>query len=203
MPENVKRAYFNRLAADWDKLPSMEDAAAKVQRYVMQSAVRSGRRVLDVGCGTGILLAAVLERLPGVECVVELDFALEMLQRNARKFPDPRVRRVCADAMRLPAASGSFDLVLCFGILPHLKDGRAALEELLRVLRPGGALSVGHLAGSRELNAFHGSLDGPVSGDVLAASDVLARALTDCGAVRIETEEDPGWYFVRAEKPAA
>jgi ubiquinone/menaquinone biosynthesis C-methylase UbiE len=202
MPENVKQAYFNRLAVEWDQLPSMEGAEAKVRRYVAQSAVRSPRHVLDVGCGTGILLPAVLESLPGVESVVELDFALEMLHENARKFPDQRVRRVCADAMRLPAASGSFDLVLCFGILPHLEDGRAALQELLRVLRPGGALSVGHLAGSRELNAFHGSLSGPVSGDALPASDALAHALTGGGAVHVQTEEDPGWYFVRAEKPS-
>jgi ubiquinone/menaquinone biosynthesis C-methylase UbiE len=200
--KNAKRTYFNGLAPNWDNLPSMEDAPAKVRRYVAGSAVRAPRRVLDVGCGTGILLPSVLEQIPGVECVLELDFALEMLQQNARKFPDQRVRRVCADAMRLPAASGSFDLVLCFGILPHLEDGQAALNELLRVLRPGGVLSVGHLAGSRELNAFHGSLNGPVSRDVLPASEMLARALTGSGAVQIHTEEDPGWYFVRAEKPA-
>ena len=200
--KNANRTYFNGLAPNWDSLPSMEGAAEKVRRYVAGSAVRAPRRVLDVGCGTGILLPSVLEQIPGVECVVELDFALEMLQQNSRKFPDQRVRRVCADVMRLPAAAGSFDLVLCFGILPHLEDGQAALTELLRVLRPGGVLSVGHLAGSRELNAFHGSLAGPVSHDVLPASDILARALTDSGAVQIHTEEDPGWYFVRAEKPA-
>ncbi|HSW49261.1 MAG TPA: methyltransferase domain-containing protein, partial [Bryobacteraceae bacterium] len=101
----------------------------------------------------------------------------------------------------LPARSESFDLVLCFGILPHLEDSQEALKELLRVLRPGGALSVGHLAGSRELNAFHGSLNGPVAGDVLPESGALARALAVAGAVQIQTEEDLGWYFVRAERP--
>jgi ubiquinone/menaquinone biosynthesis C-methylase UbiE len=199
--KNAKRTYFNGLAPNWDGLPSMEGASEKVWRFVAQSVDPRSRRVLDVGCGTGILVAALLEKAPEVVCVVELDFALEMLRQNSRKFQDPRVGRVCADAMRLPAASGSFDLVLCFGILPHLEDSRVAVAELLRVLRPGGALSVGHLAGSRELNAFHGSLDGPVSGDVLPESGALAHALADAGAVRIQTEEDPGWYFVRAERP--
>ena len=64
-----------------------------------------------------------MNSFPGAECVVEVDFAVEMLRENARKFADRRVSRVCADALRLPAASGAFDLVLCFGILPHLGDG--------------------------------------------------------------------------------
>ncbi|MCC7175663.1 MAG: class I SAM-dependent methyltransferase [Bryobacterales bacterium] len=203
MPESDKKRYFNGLAADWDNLPRMDGSDEKVRRYVAQSAAGAPSRILDVGCGTGILLAALLERLPEVECVVEVDFAIEMLRQNAYNLSDRRVSRVCADALRLPAASGSFDLVLCFGILPHLSDGAAALAEFLRVLQPGGALTVGHLAGSKELNAFHGSLDGPVSKDVLLPSDELARALGKAGAVRIHAEEDPGWYFVRAEKPAA
>jgi ubiquinone/menaquinone biosynthesis C-methylase UbiE len=202
MPDEAKRTYFNGLAPEWDNLPSMDDAPGKVRRYVRQSAVGGARIILDVGCGTGILLAAILAECPDAALVVEMDFAIEMLKQNARKRADRRVRHVCADVSNLPAGPGSFDLVLCFGILPHLPDGSGALAEFLRVLKPGGVLSVGHLAGSRELNAFHGSLSGPVSGDVLPPSGVLARTLAESGAVHIQTEEDPGWYFVRAEKPA-
>ncbi len=202
MPDNVKRTYFNGLAAEWDNLPSMEDAPGKVRRYVRQSAVGRTRRVLDVGCGTGILLASILDECPGAALVVETDFAIEMLKQNARKQADERVGYLCADVSSLPANPDSFDLVLCFGILPHLPDWKGALAEFLRVLKPGGVLSVGHLAGSRELNAFHGSLSGPVSGDFLPPSEAMARTLAEVGAVHIQAEEDPGWYFVRAEKPA-
>lgn len=203
MSENPKREYFNQLAARWDNLPPREDAPAKVRRFVRRSAARPPRSVLDVGCGTGVLLPAILEIFPEAGCVVEADFALAMLQENARKLRRPGVHRVCADAALLPASGGRFDLVLCFGILPHLEDGRAALAEWLRVLRPGGALAVGHLAGSKELNQFHGSLDAPVSSDVLPDSRSLAAALAEAGAVNVTAEEDSGWYFVRAEKPAA
>jgi ubiquinone/menaquinone biosynthesis C-methylase UbiE len=202
MSENAKRDYFNGLAPRWDGIPRKEDATAKLRRFVRQSADRAPSAVLDVGCGTGVLLADILDAFPQVDCVVEADFALAMLQENGRKNRDQRVHRVCSDAMRLPVPSGTFDLVLCFGILPHLEDGRAALAELLRVVKPGGSLAVGHLAGSSELNAFHGSLDGPVSRDVLPDSESLARELAGAGAVRVSAEEDPGWYFVRAEKPA-
>jgi len=203
MSENPKREYFNQLAPRWDAIPPREEAPAKVRRFVRQSAAGPPQLVLDVGCGTGVLLPAILETFPQATCVIEADFALAMLQENARKVRQPVVHRVCADAAMLPVADGRFDLVLCFGILPHLADGRAALAEWLRVLKPGGAVAVGHLAGSKELNEFHGSLDAPVSSDVLPDSRSLARALVEAGAVNITAEEDAGWYFVRAEKPAA
>jgi ubiquinone/menaquinone biosynthesis C-methylase UbiE len=202
MADNAKRTYFNGLAAEWDNLPSMDDAPRKVRRYVRHSAAGAPRIILDAGCGTGILLGAILEECPGAALVVEADFAIEMLRQNARKLADPRVRRLCADVLSLPVPAGSFDLVLCFGILPHLPDARGALAEFLRVLKPGGVLSVGHLVGSRELNAFHGSLSGPVSGDFLPPSEALAHMLAEAGAVRVQAEENPDWYFVRAEKPA-
>ncbi len=200
MSETDKREYFNNLASSWDELPPMEGAEEKVRRFIGQCASRAPRRVLDVGCGTGLLLAEILRQWPEADCVVELDFALEMLRRNSLKFPDRRVARLCADAARLPLASGSFDVVLCFGILPHLPDQKAALRELIGALRPRGALAVGHLAGSRELNAFHSTLEGPVAGDFLPPGEVLGRMLKEVGAARVEVEEDPGWYFVRAEK---
>jgi ubiquinone/menaquinone biosynthesis C-methylase UbiE len=201
MQENDRQAYFNRLAADWDSFPKMGGSDEKVLRYVKQSTSGAPRRILDLGCGTGILLDALLDSASGLECVIELDFALDMLRANAKKFADKRVRRVCADALRLPVASSSFDLVLCFGILPHLEDQEEALAELLRVVRPGGAVTVGHLVGSRELNAFHGSLSGPVAGDLLAASAALAEKLSEAGAVHIQAEENADWYFLYAEKP--
>jgi len=200
MSEQTKRDYFNRMAPAWDGIPQREDAAAKVQRFVQRSATRPPRAVLDAGCGTGVLLPAILEAFPQAGCVVEADFALAMLRQNTRKAAGPRVHRVCADVARLPAPGGTFDLVLCFGILPHLEDVPAALAEWLRVLRPGGALAVGHLSGSRELNEFHGSMDAPVAHDVLPDSASLARALARAGAVNVTAEEDSGWYFVRAEK---
>ena len=203
MPASAKQTYFNGLAGVWDNLPSPEDGPAGVRRFVQRSSVSEPRLILDAGCGTGVLLAALLERYPNVGHVLEVDFAVDMLRENARKLPDPRASRVCADAMRLPVGAGRLDLVLCFGLLPHLEDIDAALAEFLRVLKPGGSLAVGHLMGSRELNAFHGSLEGPVSKDTLLPARELAERLVRLGAVAVSAEEDPAWFCVRAEKATA
>jgi len=131
---------------------------------------------------------------------VELDFAEDMLRENARKVPDRRVARLCADAQTLPFPDEHFDLVVCFGVLPHLVDLKAALEELLRVLRLSGGLAVGHLMGSVELNALHRSFEGPIANDTLPPAESLAQMLRQLKATVVSAEESPDWYFVQAAK---
>lgn len=198
-----KQRYFNELAPRWDDLPSPADADARVSEFVRRAALPGAKRILDVGCGTGILLPHLLRACPAAACVVELDLAEEMLEQNARKGAHPGVYRVCADLQSLPFTPESFDLVLCFSVLPHVGDLRSAVRELLRVLRPGGIFSVGHLMGSRELNAFHSGLGGPAAGDRLLPSQELAGLLEGLGAPVVVAEEKPDWYFVRARRTAS
>lgn len=199
MTTNDKRRYFNELAARWDALPAPEDAPAKVRAFVERAAARDARRILDVGSGTGVLLPALLETCPRA-VITELDLAEEMLRENAAKRSAPPIRWVCADGMRLPFRAASFDLVLCFGVLPHFADLTSALRELSRVLLPGGVLAVGHLMGSAELNAFHRSLGEPVAGDVLPSAAELSERLSGLGLAVSDAEDAPDGYFVRARK---
>jgi ubiquinone/menaquinone biosynthesis C-methylase UbiE len=167
----------------------------------VERAVRPGAcRILDVGCGTGILLPYLLKACRAATCLVELDFAEEMLRENSRKVADRRAWRVCADAQALPFRDEYFDLVLCFGVLPHLTDLESALAEQLRVLRPLGVISAGHIMGSQELNAFHRSLGEPICHDTLLPAESLATRLRRLGAIPLAGEEDPEWYFVQATK---
>jgi len=200
MTTNPKRRHFDELASRWDQLPGPADPWPRVARFVERASRAQASRILDVGCGTGILLPYLPQACPLATCVVQLDFAEGMLRENARKVPDRRVARLCADAQTLPFPDEHFDLVLCFGVLPHLVDLKAALEELLRVLRPSGGLAVGHLMGSAELNAFHRSFGGPVANDTLPPAESLAQMLRQLKATVVSAEESPDWYFVEAAK---
>jgi len=196
----MKQRHFNDLATRWDSLPAPTDAGAKAGEFVRRAVPPGARRILDVGCGTGILLPSLLRICPSAACIVELDFAEAMLRENTRKGVDPRVLRICSDARQLPFRDGSFDVILCFGVLPHFEDSEATLRELFRVLQPGGLLAVGHALGSRELNALHHALGGPLMHDTLPGPEALAQMLRRLKARVPAAEECPDWYYVCAVK---
>jgi ubiquinone/menaquinone biosynthesis C-methylase UbiE len=115
---------------------------------------------LDLGCGTGFLsleLAARGHRVTGV------DFAPAMIARAERKAAERgfTVRFEAGDAEQLPFARASFDLAISRHVLWTLPHPEAAIDEWLRVLRPGGRLVI-------------------VDGAVLDGSDRVAGAQPGC-----------------------
>jgi len=203
MTEFEKRNYFNEIAWRWDSIPRPSDMGGRVADFCRRACPADAQRILDAGSGTGLLGPHLVRRLGGDFALVETDFALDMLRRSAAKRPDARTRRVCSDALRLPFPDACFDVVLCYGILPHLGDPRDALAELLRVVCPGGRLSVGHLMGSGQLNAMHRSIGGPVGGDTLPGAPELVDILTGLGVAVDQADDLPSGYFVSARREAA
>jgi SAM-dependent methyltransferase len=96
-------------------------------------------RLLDIGCGTGANLPMLRSFVGKEGCVTGIDFSPLALQ-FARSHPESRnVELMQADALNLPFEDNSFDFVTMFDVLEHLSDDHRALQEVHRVLRPGGA----------------------------------------------------------------
>jgi ubiquinone/menaquinone biosynthesis C-methylase UbiE len=101
-------------------------------------------RVLETAAGTGIVTEALAERLPASVTLVATDLNQAMIDHAAAKLALKRVALRQADALALPFADGSFDVVVCqFGVM-FFPDKVAGYREARRVLAPGGrfALSV-------------------------------------------------------------
>lgn len=134
--------------------PLMRAEEAAVLALLPGDGVR-GRHVLDLACGSGRHLRHLKARGPAH--IVGLDLSPEMLDRARAIHPD--LSR--ATMLSLPLASGSYDLVLCGLAVGHLPDLAAAMHEIGRVLKSGGAViysdfhPFGHLAGRKR--AFHAS----------------------------------------------
>lgn len=104
-------------------------------------------RVLDLGCGPGASALALSQALGPRARVLGLDLAANMLARARAHLaragePGARIDLVRADALRLPLADASVDLVTGHSFLYLVPDPRGVLSEVARVLRYGGALSL-------------------------------------------------------------
>lgn len=108
----------------------------------LEHAMQAGHAVLDIGCGTGSLLAELVERGPGPGLrLVGLDLSPAMLAEARHKLP-PRVALVEGSAERLPFVAGSFDVVVSTSVYHFWRRPERALSEIARVLRPGGFLAL-------------------------------------------------------------
>lgn len=122
---------FARAAQRW----SEDDAEAFAR--LLHPSLQSGGRLLDLGGGTGAL-AALLARV--VPCAVTVvDTSRQMLGYAAAR---PGVEPVLGDAAALPFADGTFDAALVCDALHHIAEREAAVGELARVVRVGGAVVI-------------------------------------------------------------
>ena len=134
------RSMFDRIAPVYDVMNRVMTAGLDVRwrRLTAQAAVRSGDRVLDAACGTGDLAIADLKA--GAGKVTGLDFSARMLERARRK--DTRIEWLEGDMLALPFADETFDAATVgFGVR-NVENLELGLQELRRVLRPGGRLAI-------------------------------------------------------------
>lgn len=144
-----KRAVAGRFAAAAGRY----DASARVQARIAAAmaerlaalALPVGARVLEIGCGTGLLTAAALTRLPQVGTWLASDIAPAMaVSCRQRLSADPRLAVAVMDGEG-PAVTGPFDLICSSLALQWFPDAAGALARWRAMLAPGGVLCVATL----------------------------------------------------------
>jgi SAM-dependent methyltransferase len=115
------------------------------RRYLKWLPVRTGDRVLEVGCGTGVVardLAALVGRRGVVTAVDTSATLLARARALSRRVPGGRIQFRHADGRRLPFADGRFDAVLAITVILHVEDPLRVVKEMARVARPGGRVGL-------------------------------------------------------------
>ena len=107
--------------------------------YVARNYPRSAR-ILDLGCGAGVLTELLLEDgFRPTACDLSQDM-LELARSRLQRFPTASFRLAQADVEHLPFEDAEFDIVLCLGVLGYIENTDSAVAEIRRVIKPGGVL---------------------------------------------------------------
>jgi ubiquinone/menaquinone biosynthesis C-methylase UbiE len=142
-------AHFDSDAPYWDGVYRGADLQGRIYQLrqavvledVLAAQLPEGASVLEIGCGAGHLTAALAERGLHVDAV---DVSQAMVDATADRIRQTgfagQVAVAIADAHALPFESSRFELVVAVGVIPWLHSPSDSLEEMARVLRPGGQL---------------------------------------------------------------
>ena len=161
--------FFDRLAPDWDA--GMVRNEPVIARILDLGGVVPGADVLDVACGTGVLIPDYLNR--GAASVTGVDISPKMAQIARGKFVDDgRVRILCGDAQE--GTFGRFDCILVYNAFPHFSEPSKLLRNLSRQLKPGGRLTVAHGMSRARINDHHRGGASHVSYGLMPAEDLSA-----------------------------
>lgn len=131
----VSKSSAQRYAKTVNDQVSPSEIDLDTQMHLLESNSKLGKKVLDLGCGTGALTLRLAES--GYE-VTGVDISAQMLDQLARRSKKLNVRLVEADIFSLPFNEASFDAAVSRWVLPHFSDWSAAVRQVSRVLKSGG-----------------------------------------------------------------
>ena len=158
-------AYFDSRAAGWDGELVKNDTV--IGKILDNAEVGEGMDILDVACGTGVMIPFYLDR--GAASVTAIDISPEMARIAGEKFAgDPRVRVLCGDVEETDFHR-TFDRIVVYNAFPHFPNPQRLIRQLASLLKEGGRLTIAHGA-SRE------AIDGHHAGPASAVSNGLMQA---------------------------
>ena len=162
-------AFFDRRAGSWDAELIRNDAV--VETILDGAQVLPGMDVLDVACGTGVLIGDYLAR--EVASVTAVDISPEMVKIARKKFPQKEVRILCADVEELEP-SRRFDCIMVYNAFPHFPDPERLIAILAGMLKPGGTLTVAHGMSRAAIDRHHEGAASKVSRGLMHEDDLAA-----------------------------
>ena len=183
--------YFDSLAESWDS--QAQHSQTGINAMLTLADLQAGIRILDAGCGTGVLEDYLTPFHPSQ--VTGVDVSERMIQVAMKKHPESRY--ICADILEYECEQ-PFQTVLIYNAFPYFLKRSPVLAKTAECLESGGRLMIFHNQSREEMNAHHATMPEGLS-MVLPSAHTLAGMLEDRYNVDIVVDT-PQFYAVSGIK---
>ena len=194
------RRYFDKQSTNYFATFDGKFSSMMYKGVVQRIKTQPFISILDIGCGTGTMLSMVIDECKDVKAY-GIDFSEKMMEK-ASALLGSKVQLTVGDSDSLPWPGGSFDLVVCNSAFHHFPEPVKALNEIRRVLIPGGRIIIADPWWPNPLRFFLNLLIAtPLNylGDVRVYSEAEMRALLEgCGYTSISWEIVDKKYSIAA-----
>ena len=184
------RAFFDRHSAGWDGYEKPETTPV-IEAVLDRIGVSPADSVLDVGCGTGILVPHFEKR--GVLDFRGIDLSPEMVREYLKKFPGRKVTAGDYEESGLFAPE-SFTKIIIFNAFPHFGRRELVFKNSYNYLKPGGGLYILHSMSRADLDRHHREAGGVVAEHMLYSNAGFHELYAGAGFKDVEVD-DGGRFF--------
>lgn len=179
------RDFFDRNAALWDSYERPEIVPV-IDAILDRIVLAPCDSVLDVGCGTGILVPHLERR--GVRNFRAIDLSPEMVKEYLKKYPERSVATADYEEKELYPRS-SFDKIIIFNAFPHFSRRALVFENSFNYLKPGGGLYIVHSMSRAELDRHHRASAEAVADHMLYSNAGFCELYRDAGFIQVEVDD--------------
>lgn len=198
--QSASVTFFDTLALKWDSFHDLKTLSTQLDSGLEKFGATPDEHVLDVGCGTGNLTAAIIRRLSSMGKVTAIDLSDVMLDKARLKVDDSRITWHCNAVENLDFAPATFDRIICYSVWPHLTDAKQVGLQFLKWLKPGGKLHIWHTISRNAVNKIHSEASAAVNDHLLAPAEQTASLFEQLGYSIEEMQDDEAGYLVTARK---
>jgi demethylmenaquinone methyltransferase/2-methoxy-6-polyprenyl-1,4-benzoquinol methylase len=194
-----RKKYFESYADEWDKMFTAEDL--EILSFLIDSfKISGGSKIVDLGCGTGIMFDMLRRKVGENGLVVGVDFCSPMVKKARKNFPFNNLFEVDADVENLPLRPDYFEYAISFAAFAHFNKQKKVMKEVARVLKRDGQFHIIHLMGSKELEEYHHKAGGPVANDHLPSNEDMMSLFEYGQFTDVKITDHPGLYLASASK---